>query len=101
MWVIAMFDLPVVTKIDRQRYTKFRRALLDDSFVMLQYSVYGRPCPSEENARVHSANVKQAMPPDGAVRVLMLTDMQFARMEVFVGKKRVKTEKSPDQLMLF
>ena len=39
MWVVAMFDLPVDTKKARREYTKFRKHLLTDGYIRLQYSV--------------------------------------------------------------
>jgi len=101
LWVVAMFDLPVDTKKARREYTKFRKHLLTDGYIRLQYSVYVRHCPSEENAQVHAGRVKSALPPDGEVRVLTLTDHQFGRMQVFHGKSRQETEQPPDQLSFF
>ena len=101
MWLVAMFDLPVVTKRDRKAATRFRKGLLDEGFLMLQYSIYGRPCPNEENVRVHAERVKAMLPPEGEVRLLALTEMQYSRMEIFVGREPAETEKTPDQLSFF
>ena len=40
MWIMVMFDLPVIEKEDRKAATDFRKALLDNGFMMSQYSVY-------------------------------------------------------------
>ena len=40
MRIIVMFDLPVVTSVERQEYTKFRKFLLKSGFIMMQESVY-------------------------------------------------------------
>lgn len=101
MWVLTMFDLPTDTKQARRSYTLFRKMLLRDGFRQMQYSVYARPCPSRENAAVHVARVEGALPPDGEVRVLAITDKQFERMRVFFGKRRGKPEEAPCQLELF
>ena len=101
LWVFAMFDLPVDTKQARKEYTRFRKSLLTDGFIRLQYSVYARHCPSEENAQVHARRIRSALPPDGEVRVLTLTDHQFGRMQVFQGKTRQETELPPEQLSFF
>jgi len=101
MWVLALFDLPVKTKDQRYQYALFRSRLRDDGFMMLQYSVYARPCPNEENARVHFERVRMALPPEGEVRLLTLTDMQFGRMKVFYGKRDRPAEKQPVRLTLF
>ena len=101
MWLVVLFDLPVKTKRDRRRYTRFRQALKKDGFNRLQFSVYARSCPSEENTRVHLKRVKELLPPRGQVRVLTFTDKQFGRQQVFWGRKLEKTETPPNQLELF
>lgn len=101
MWVVAMFDLPVDTRAARKAYSEFRKHLLDDGFMMLQFSVYARHSPSEENALVHEERIRKALPDEGEVRVLTITDKQFGRMKVFYGKLRKDTEKPPEQLQFF
>lgn len=101
MWVFVMFDLPVETKEDRRNYREFRKQLLKRGYWQLQYSVYARPCHSDENAQVHKSRLQKHLPPHGQVRTLMITDKQFGRMEVYSGKKRSKTEKQPEQLSFF
>lgn len=67
----------------------------------LQYSVYARYIPSEEAAQVHRAAVRRALPPKGQVRVIAITDHQFGKMEVFLGKNQNPAEDPPRQYMLF
>jgi CRISPR-associated protein Cas2 len=69
--------------------------------MMLQFSVYARFIPSEEAAEVHRKTVKNCIPPLGQVRLLAITDIQFARMEVFFGKKPRAPEVIPEQILLF
>ncbi|MDD4269330.1 MAG: CRISPR-associated endonuclease Cas2 [Thermoguttaceae bacterium] len=101
MWLFAMFDLPVGTKAERKRYAKFRKMLVEDGFSMLQFSVYARYCVDEESALAHRRQVRSAIPPEGYVRLLSITDRQFGKMENFVGKKPVPAQKAPQQLSLF
>ena len=101
MWLFAMFDLPVTTREARRQYSRFRKALLAHGFTMLQFSVYARYYASEEAALAHRRQVRQALPPEGQVRLLAVTDRQFSKMEVFHGKTRRKAESPPEQLMLF
>lgn len=101
MWIFAMFDLPVNTRKARKRYTRFRKTLVRDGFSMLQYSVYARYCASEESAAAHRRRIRAALPPDGYVRVLAVTDRQFGKMENYVGKSSAPLEEAPSQLMLF
>ena len=94
MWLMAMFDLPVEDKEDRRNYTRFRKALLKDGFMMLQLSVYARYLPSEEAAEAHRKTVRSAVPPLGQVRLIAVTDHQFGKMEVFYGRKPRKPSRS-------
>jgi len=101
MWVIALFDLPVDSKEARKQYTRFRKTLIRDGFVQMQYSVYLRHASSRENAEVHMQRVERAVPTEGEVRVFTITDKQFTRMRVFWGKRRGEPESPPAQLELF
>jgi len=101
MWLMAMFDLPVEDKIDRRNYARFRKALLKDGFMMLQYSVYARYIASEEAADAHRRIVRHAVPPLGQVRIMAVTDHQFGKMEVFFGRKPQKPEGPQPQMLLF
>jgi len=101
MWLLAMFDLPVLSPEDRRNYSRFRNALLNDGFMMLQFSVYARFLPSEEATEIHRRRIRKALPPEGQVRLLAVTDHQFGKMEVYYGKKKSKPEESPPQLLLF
>lgn len=101
MWVVVFFDLPVDTKKARRDYARFRKGLLKDGFVQMQYSVYIRHCASEESASVHIRRVEHMVPDDGEVRIVSITDKQFERMRVFWGKRRQPPERAPVQLELF
>lgn len=101
MWLIAMYDLPVMTREQRKEYALFLKFLIEDGFSRLQYSVYYRPCPSEENAKVHCERIKHNLPPNGDVRILSFTDAQFSRMKIYISKKKEKPEKMPGQISFF
>lgn len=101
LWLIAMFDLPTETPANRRDYTRFRKALLKDGFMMLQFSVYARYLPSEEAAAAHRSTIRSVIPPLGQVRLITVTDLQFGKMEVFYGKKPRDPEEIPDQILLF
>ena len=101
MWVIAMFDLPTDTEKARKAYARFRKALIEDDFTMMQYSIYMRHCASIENAEVHVRRMGDLVPAVGEVRFLTITDKQFSRIRIYVGKKRQPTPPPPLQLELF
>ena len=84
---MVIFDLPVVSKKERKLATRFRKALLDDGFEMLQYSVYTRLCPNRDNANAHLSRIQQIAPKDGSIRMIMITENQYASKTVLTGKQ--------------
>jgi CRISPR-associated protein Cas1 len=68
---------------------------------LFQLSMYIRYCSSRESAEVHQLRVKKNLPPYGHVGIFMLTDKQFAQMEVFHGKRVRDAPTSPKQLEMF
>lgn len=101
MRVVVLFDLPTNTKADRRSATRFRKFLLDDGFDMLQYSVYTRLCPNRDGAEKHMLRVKRNSPDVGSVRVLYLTEHQFATMYVLVGEKTLQEAAIPTTQLAF
>jgi CRISPR-associated protein Cas2 len=101
MRVVVLFDLPTGTKKERSAATRFRNFLLDDGFDMLQYSVYSRICVDRTNANTHLLRVKRNAPENGSVRLLMVTENQFANMEIIVGKKTAQEIAIPMKQLAF
>ena len=101
MWVMVLFDLPTETKKERRTASQFRKHLLENGFVMFQFSIYMRFCQSQENADVHTKRVKLSLPEKGKVGIFAITDKQFGRMEVFHGVKKAPEREVPQQLELF
>ena len=62
MWILIMFDLPTETKLQRKRYSEFRKSLIQDGFTMFQFSIYVRNCASRENTKVHIDRIKNLIP---------------------------------------
>lgn len=101
MWVMVLFDLPTEKKVERRAAAQFRKQLLEDGFVMFQFSIYIRFCQSQENTNVHTHRVKRLLPEKGHVGIFAITDKQFGRMEIFHGIKKKPMIAPPQQLELF
>ncbi len=85
MRILVFFDLPVVTRAERRAYTQFRRLLLNDGYDMIQFSVYGRVLNGRDAEEKHMQRLLLNLPPDGSVRVLTVTEKQYASMKLLVG----------------
>jgi len=102
-WVIAMFDLPVMTDEERKAATRFRNDLLDHGYFMVQFSVYARPCVTYELLEKHTEEVKRFTPAAGNVRLVFISDQQWAKSVTVTGSnynqgKRKLDAKMPDQV---
>ncbi len=101
MWLFVFFDLPTNTKKERKAAARFRKDLLTDGFVMMQYSVYIRHCASSESADVHQQRIENIIPEEGQVSILRVTDKQYGNIVNFWGQKSNPLEPAPKQLELF
>ncbi len=101
MRVIVMFDLPVTTEKERKIATKFRNFLLDDGFIMMQYSVYSRICKNNDDLGKHINRIKANAPKNGNVRLIQLTEKQYNNIIMFSGTKSFEEDISIENLLVF
>ena len=101
MWIVVMFDLPVVSKVERKAATKFRNTLLDLGFEMMQFSVYMRFCTGFSKIETLGKQVESSLPEGGRVNILFFTDKQYESIKSYIGKSKQLGVKPPDQFVLF
>ncbi|KAB1656983.1 CRISPR-associated endonuclease Cas2 [Pseudoclavibacter sp. CFCC 11306] len=101
VWLLLMFDLPVVTKSQRREATQYRKMLLDFGFDQVQLSVYCKYVINASGLRSIVRPIKHQIPLEGQVRVLQLTDTQWASQYRFWGPASQDPEKRPEALELF
>lgn len=95
-----MFDMPTITIEDRKNYTKFRDKLLDDGFIMIQYSIYVRICKNQDDIIKHISRVKLAAPPKGNIRLLQVTEKQYEQMTMLRGIKNDDEKESNNSMII-
>ena len=105
MWIICMFDIPVKTKMQVRKATRFRNQLLNNGFLMKQYSVYIKPASSLGVAKTITKNLKNMIPDNSSITFLYITDKQYLMTDNFLGKnfdenEEVIREKN-EQFLLF
>jgi len=101
MWVMVMFDLPVLTKGERKRANRFRLFLRDNGFSMAQLSVYMKPVSGSEGVDAICRKIEGGVPPGGVVDILQFTDKQYENIICFRNKTRQPANQTPGQLALF
>lgn len=101
MWMMVLFDLPVLTPIERKAATRFRDFLLDQGFEMAQYSVYMRHCVGKEQSESLTRRLEKNAPSTGKIHILYFTDKQYENMVRFDGRIREPQRRNPEQYLLF
>lgn len=101
MWIMVMFDLPVVTANERSVAAKFRNFLEKEGFGMCQYSVYAKYCGPREKLDSLVSLVEEHIPPRGRVNILTFTDKQFGRIVILENNQRSHPKENPEQLLIF
>lgn len=101
VWCMVMFDLPVLTKEQRRQANGFRNLLLDNGYQRAQYSVYVRFSPSVHSILPTLGIIRGALPPGGEVRIIFVTDHQWAKALRFADDTEISQERAPAQLTIF
>jgi CRISPR-associated protein Cas2 len=102
MRMMVFFDLPVVSTTDRRHYAQFRRFLLNEGYDMVQFSVYGRIVNGQDAEAKHLKRLIAHLPPKGSVRLITVTEKQYAGMQLLVGMPLFQEKKvSANQMLLF
>lgn len=101
MWNLVMFDLPVKTKPERSAATAFRHMLLDLGYERVQLSVYVRYLPLPAAGATAVRRIKRNLPLGGLVRIVNITDHQWATAFRFANEREQPAESAPEQLTIF
>ena len=92
MRLFCFFDLPTDTSLEKKEYRKFRKALIENGFSMLQYSVYVRTCPNREYSKKFISKLNSMAPQSGNVQLMAITEKQYNDRILILGKKSHQEE---------
>lgn len=100
MRVLVFFDLPVQTSAQRREYTRFRKFLLKNGFMMLQESVYCKLALNGTVVRGITDSVHKNNPTEGLVQLLTVTEKQYAKMDLIIGEVKKEVLDSDERLVI-
>jgi CRISPR-associated protein Cas2 len=100
MRVMVFFDLPTTTAENRREYSRFRKYLVKNGFIMLQESVYCKLALNQTVSEAITQGVRKNKPSDGLVQVLTLTEKQFSKMEIITGEVKSNILDSDERLVI-
>ena len=84
MRILVFFDLPTETATDRRVYSKFRKFLIKEGFIMMQESVYVKLVLNTSITNSIKDKINKNKPPKGIVQMLVITEKQFNSMEYII-----------------
>ena len=96
MRVIVMFDLPVLTAQERRDYTRFRKHLLKNGFLMMQESIY---CKLAQNTTA-ADGIVESIREKGLIQVMKVTEKQYSKIECIIGEKQNEVLDSDERLII-
>ena len=100
MRVLVFFDLPVNTTEERRAYTKFRKFLIKNGFLMLQESVYCKLALNNTAVNAIVEQVHKNSPGQGLVQLLTVTEKQYAKMDLIIGDSKSEVLDTDERLVI-
>ncbi len=101
MWMMVLFDLPVIEKKERKAATEFRNFLLDNGFFMAQYSIYLKVLSGKDSCEKYYKLIEKNLPDSGKVDILTITDKQYENIKSYLGAQAFQRKNPSKQLLMF
>lgn len=100
MRMIVMFDLPTVTSEERRAYRRFRKNLISNGFFMMQESIYVKMSINAAACEGVIKKIEKIKPQSGLVQILQVTERQFEKMQILVGKAQSDVISTDERLVI-
>lgn len=98
MRMILMFDMPTDT-VERKAYRKFRKFLLNEGFIMHQFSIYSKLLLNNTANKAMVDRLQENNPKKGSITLLTVTEKQFSRMIYLNGDKDTSVANSDERVV--
>ena len=99
MRMILMFDMPTDTAEERKAYRKFRKFLLNEVFIMHQFSIYSKLLLNNTANKAMVDRLQENNPKKGNITLLTVTEKQFSRMIYLHGDKDTSVANSDERVV--
>ncbi len=100
MRMVVFFDLPTETAAERREYSRFRRLLVKNGFLMMQESVYCRMVLNATSLKTVTDILRKGKPASGLVQLLTVTEKQFAGMTYLTGSHHSDVVDSDERVVI-
>jgi len=100
MWLLVLYDLPVVDKPDRKIYARFHTDIRKRGYEMMQFSVYRKFVGTADRSERELTGLLKLCPKKGQVSVLQITEKQMGRITTIWDGAEQREKARPAQLVL-
>ena len=100
MRVLVLFDLPMVSAQEKRIYSKFRKYLIKNGFLMMQESVYCKMALNQTAATSIMDGVRKNSPKEGIIQMLCITEKQYSKMECICGEVKRQVLDTDERLVI-
>ncbi|MCX8518542.1 MAG: CRISPR-associated endonuclease Cas2 [Methylophilaceae bacterium] len=102
MWVICVYDCPMIDSEARHNYSVFRKSLLQENFAQLQNSLYVHHFSTLALGNAVIMRLRSLIPKDAQVAFFIVTDKQYGMTQEFFGPRSTRKKPNlPEQIGLF
>lgn len=95
-----MFDLPMQSPSEKREYTKFRKQLIKNGFLMMQESIYCKLAQNTSAGELIIENIRKNKPESGLVQAMSITEKQYSKIEYIIGKRCSEVLDSDERLVI-
>lgn len=89
MRVIVMYDLPNNNYQENKEYMKFRKLLIKNGYIMMQFSIYSKCLNVKTKFNLEVNKIKKFIPTQGNIRILAVTEKQYLDMIFLKGETNI------------
>lgn len=89
MRIIVMYDLPNNNFDENKDYTKFRKNLIKNGYIMMQFSVYIKCLNTKTKFKNEVKKISKFIPTQGNIRILTVTEKQYQDIIYLNGESNI------------
>lgn len=89
MRIIVMHDLPNNNYEESKEYQKFRKLLIKNGYIMMQFSIYSKCLNVKTKYELEVNKLKKFIPSQGNIRILAITEKQYQDIIYLSGENNL------------
>lgn len=89
MRIIVMYDLPNNNYEESKEYQRFRKLLIKNGYIMMQFSVYSKCLNIKNKFESEVKKISKFIPTQGNIRVLAVTEKQYQNIIYLNGESNI------------